>query len=189
MEHDSGVSTVRAWWPLAGALLLAGCSTTAGTGTGAVAPTPAPASGVPSVGPSPHMLGQKVDTDHSFVEATVYSYEQPVAAGAPAPNPGDYTWAAADVQACAAASNIFNASANTLNWQVVYADQTEVDATRVTYPQFPRPLFPMGQRRLKPGECVRGWIVFGVPVGAKPVVVRFAPFGAPPVDWVAAPAG
>jgi hypothetical protein len=189
MEHDSGVSTVRAWWALAGALLLAGCSPTAGAGTGATLPAPAPASTAPSTGPSPHPLGQKVDTDHSFVEATVYSYRQPVGQGAPAPNPGDYAWAAADVQTCAAASSIFSASANSLNWMVVYADDTEVDSARVTYPQFPRPLYPMGQHRLKPGECVRGWIMFGVPAGAKPLVVRFAPFGAPPVDWVAAPAG
>jgi hypothetical protein len=150
------------------------------------APAPAPPSAAPSTGPSPHPLGQKADADHSFIEATVYSYRQPVGAGAPAPNPGDYTWGAADVQMCAATSNIFSASTSSFNWQVVYADDTEVDAARVTYKQFPRPVFPIGQRRLKPGTCIRGWIMFGVPAGAKPLVVRFAPFGSPPVDWVAA---
>jgi hypothetical protein len=166
-------------------VLLAGCSTTAGTG--ATAPAGLPTTGAASVGPSPHALGQTVDAAHSFVEATVYSFQQPVASGAPAPNPGDYTWAAVDVQTCASTSVIFNASVSSLQWMLVYDDDTEVESARVTYPQFPQPRYP--NRTLKPGECVRGWIVFPVPAGARPQLVRYAPYGAPPVDWAATPAG
>ncbi len=139
---------------LAGALLLAGCATGAATGT--APPDPAPASSAPKTAPATHRLGDTVDADHSFIEATVFAYQQPVAAGAPAPNPGDYTWAAADVRTCASNSSIFTASASSLSWMLVYADDTEVEAARVTHPQFPRPRYPMAQRTLKPGECVRG---------------------------------
>src|SRR5512142_690789 len=114
MAHDSQVGAVRAWRSLAGVLppllllLVAGCATRAHTGS--PVPAPAPTSAAPSPAASGHRMGQTVDADHSFVEVTVYKYEQPTASGAPAPNPGDYAWGAADVQTCASASAIFSAS-------------------------------------------------------------------------------
>ncbi|HKS98102.1 MAG TPA: hypothetical protein VJT31_01110 [Rugosimonospora sp.] len=181
------MSAVRAGWIVAVVLLLAACSRTAGTQASAADPVPATA--ISSDPPSGHPLGQAVDADHSFMQVTVYEYRQPVAQGAPAPNPGDYTWGAADVQTCASAALIFDASVSSVRWMLVYADQTEVQSARVTHAQFPKPRYPVTQRTLKPGECVRGWIVFPVPAGAEPALIRYTPVGAPPVDWTATPAG
>jgi hypothetical protein len=191
MEHDAIVGGVRLCG-LVGALVLAGCASagcvSAGSADAAPASHPAPAPSIPSIQPVTHALGTTVDADHSFIEVTVYAYQQPVGKGAPAPNSGGYTWAAADVQTCGSNSSIFSASVSGLSWALIYSDNTEVDPARVSYPQFPKPLYPTTQYRLKPGECLRGWVVFPVPESGKPVVVRFAPYGAPPVDWVAAPA-
>lgn len=184
MAHDFPVGAVRVAWSLAAVgmlMLLAGCG--AHANTAAPAPAPAPTSAASSAASSAHALGQTVDADHSFVEATVYSYQQPAASGAPAPNPGDYTWAAVDVQTCASTSSIFSASVSTLSWFLVYSDQTEVGAARVEYPQFPQPAYPVDQQKLQPGQCVRGWVMFPAPSGIMPVVIRYAPFGATPVDW------
>jgi hypothetical protein len=173
---------------LVSALALTGCGPSGGTSGGGNLPVASAPSEAPDPGPSAHPLGQTVDADHSFIEATVYSYQQPVAKDAPRPNPGAYEWAAVDVRSCASKTSIFAASVSSLRWEVVYSDDTALEPTRVSYPQFPQPLYPSTQYSLKPGECVRGFIVFPVPAGAKPLVVRYAPYNAPSVDWQAGPA-
>jgi hypothetical protein len=207
MEHYSGVRRVRppGRHPRPGAhggsalasavasavaalalVLAAGCSA---AGNGAAPLSPLPATSGPGTGRAPNAIGQSADADHSFIAATVFAYRQPVASGAPAPNPGDYAWAAVDVQTCASASVIFNAAVTGLQWLLVYGDGTEVEPARTAYPQFPRPRYPIAQRTLRAGECVRGWIMFPVPAAAKPQLIRYAPFGSAPVDWVVVAAG
>ncbi|MBO0868350.1 MAG: hypothetical protein J2P15_07260 [Micromonosporaceae bacterium] len=164
---------------LAAVVGLAGCATSAAP---ASRPTPPPAASTPSAGVA-HGLAETVDADHSFVQATVFAYDQPVAAAAVKPSQGDYTWGAADVQTCASRTLVFDVSVSSLPWQVVYPDGKVYPSTRIAQPQFPQPIYSSTIRTLSPGQCVRGWVVFAVPAAGQPDRIRYAPNDSTPVDW------
>jgi hypothetical protein len=179
------LSSAALWWSaaaLSATVGFAGCAT----------PTPAAQSkpSSPSTRPvatatagTAHGLGETVDADHSFVQATVYSYDQPVATSAARPSTPQYTWGAADVQTCASRTLVFDVSVSSLPWQVVYPDGKVFASNRVAQPQFPQPIYSSTTRTLSPGQCVRGWVVFAVPGQGKPDRVRYAPNDSTPVDW------
>lgn len=165
------------------AVLAAGCDR-------ASAPKPAPSplssTGSPSAPPSAvHRLGEKIQASNGFVEVTVYGYQQPVGTGAPGPDQPGLIWGAADVQACSSAASIFDVSVSEAPWALVYADGRLISPATAEHAQFPQPAYPDTARSLKPGECLRGWIVFAVPPAVAPEWVRYAPPGAPFLNWVA----
>jgi hypothetical protein len=154
------------------AVLAAGCGCSA---TPKQAPAPFPSTvATPSTALPAHRLGETVQTGTGFLEVTVYAYQQPVAAGAPTDRPG-LAWGAADVQACSLAGSIFEVSVSAGPWSLLYADGTAISASYAGHPQFPQPAYPTTVRRLQPGQCLRGWIVFPVPPATTPQWVRYAP--------------
>ncbi len=162
------------------AVLAAGCGCSADPQR---APTPLPSTvATPSRALPAHRLGEKVQAGTGFLEVTVYAYQQPVAAGAPADQPG-LGWGAADVQACSSASSIFEVSVSAGPWSLVYIDGTSISPSKAGHPQFPQPAYPATPRRLQPGECLRGWIVFAVPSATAPQWVRYAQPDAVPLSW------
>jgi hypothetical protein len=188
--HGEAVTGKRAFGRIAvAAAVLVGLAGLAGCSTPRVAsatgPPVASTSVVPSPGLSGHPLGETVDADHSFVQATVFAYRQPVAPDAPRPGRTGFTWGAVDAQTCASPTSVFGATVTSLPWLLVYADGTTIAPIRVSYRQFPQPVYPSMQRGLQPGQCLRAWIVFAVPAITRPLMVRYAPFQAIPVNWAA----
>jgi hypothetical protein len=157
-------------------LAAAGCAT-APTESG---PGPVPTRAVrvsPSrTGPA---LGQSALANNGQVEATVYAYRQPVAG--PASSGG--VWAAADVQVCVDRGAIFDVTISQGPWLLVTPDGSTVNPSLTGDAQFPQPGYPNDHRRLAPGACVRGWLVFALPGTTRPVSVEYAPAGGNPVTW------
>ncbi|GIH16490.1 hypothetical protein [Rugosimonospora africana] len=138
---------------------------------------------VPGLAPQGHALGESAQSSSGFVSVTVFSYEQPTAGAVPPDRSGD-EWAAADVQTCAETGSVFQATVSNAPWSLSYPDGTALIPTRATAAQFPQPAYPISPRSLAPGQCLRGWVVFAVPAGRRPQVIRYAPQGATPIDWL-----
>ena len=156
--------------------LAAGCATSAQGLPPAGAGSPPPAASVPpSPSPPAVPLGHPAQADNGQVQATVFGYRAPLAAGS--------TWAGADVQVCVDKATIFDVSVSRAPWQLVTADGRTVDASLTGDGRFPQPAYPTDHRRLHPGDCVRGWIAFALPSGGQAASVQYAPTGAPPVRW------
>lgn len=119
--------------------------------------------------------------------ATAYGFRQPVAASAPRPTgqPG-LTWAAADVKVCAVKNLDDEYDGITVTndrWKLVYADDTEMGASNITYNQFPQPEYPTGEKDLPDGKCVRGWITFRALKDKRPAYVAYEPENQPGARW------
>jgi predicted small secreted protein len=177
---------------LAGTALVAGCGSMAGPGQPAPATGDASPSGsaAPTSPASPplrgHKFGETVQANSGFIAATVFDYTQPAAAGA-APASAGHVWGAVDIQACAAAGSVFQVTISDAPWSVRFADGTAATPARTGDPGFPQPTYPATPKSLATGECDRAWLVFEVPDGTRPQLVRYAPQGATPVDWLVAP--
>lgn len=194
----------RAATAAAAALLaLAGCGgdpaptaapTTPATPTAAAATT----SPAPTASPTPDMAAaEDADADEplafgktatiggNIATATVYGYRQPVAASAPRPvgQPG-FTWGAADVKVCALKNTQFEGiTVSNDPWKLVYADDTQMEPSSIGYNQFPEPGYPFGERDLRAGRCVRGWVTFPVPAKKRPTHVEYVPENHPGARW------
>jgi hypothetical protein len=158
----------------------AGCATNA-QGT-RPEPLDTPAT-VPSAATSPSpnsvLLGQPATADNGQVTATVFSYRQPAAPGGPAGT----TWVGADVQVCVQHSAIFDVSISRGPWVLLSREGHTVPATLTDEAGFPQPVYPADHRRLHPGDCVRGWVLFAVPANERGAAVQYAPSGAQPINW------
>ncbi|MFI7609252.1 hypothetical protein ACIBTV_29645 [Micromonospora sp. NPDC049366] len=162
--------------------------------TTSATPTASPTPSATTAGPSPNASSsptvdpyapKKMGTTFSVVDAsataTVYAYRHNVAKGAPRPEeqPG-YVWASIDVKVCA--SKTLAPPGITVSnspWTLVYADDTQIEASSTGYIHFPEPEYPWGEKAVAPGRCVRGWITFPVPGKQRPVAVEYAPEGEP----------
>jgi hypothetical protein len=157
------------------AVVLGGCVLGGCAGQSANAPSPALPAPTPKVtSPTPvgHRLGETLSASNG-VDATVYAYTQSIDAGA----------AAIDVQACGAKTSVFDVSVSSAPWTLLLADGASVRSTTGTFPQLPDPRYPDLQISLKPGDCIRGWIVFALPAGSRPVLAQYAPPSSSPSDW------
>ena len=156
--------------------LAAGCATSTQGVPPAAAPSTPP---VPTIPPSPPPsgvpLGHPALADNGQVQATVFGYRTPLAAGT--------TWGGADVQVCVDKATIFDVSISRAPWQLVTSAGQTVNASLTGDGRFPQPAYPTDHRRLHPGDCVRGWIAFALPSGGQAASVQYAPTGAPPVRW------
>jgi hypothetical protein len=137
----------------------------------------------PSPLPSGHRFGESVSSTTGFVGATVFNYVEPVAPSAAPPSAG-HDWAAVDVQACALPGSVFQVTVSQAPWSLRFSDGTAAVPSNVDGAQFPQPRYPSTPSTLQSGECLRGWLVFEVPTGRPPIVVRYSPQGGPPIDWL-----
>jgi hypothetical protein len=159
--------------------LAAGCATTAeGIPPRAAVPS-APPVPTPAASPTPSgvPLGRSAQADNGQVLATVFGYRQPLT------GPAGSVWSGADVQVCVQQSAIFDVSVSRGPWQLLTGDGHTVSPTLQVDGRFPQPPYPTDHRRLHPGDCVRGWIVFALTPGARAAAVQYAPSGAAPVSW------
>jgi hypothetical protein len=123
--------------------------------------------------PAGPALGQSRSANNGQVQATVYGY-RPLAGAA---------FAAADVQVCVVSTAIFDVTVSQGPWFLLFADGPGAAATVPPDVPVPQPGYPTDHRRLPPNGCVRGWVVFPVPAGQRPVAVQYSPAGATPLSW------
>lgn len=134
--------------------------------------------------------GQEV-TRAGGAKITAFSWKTPAAKKAPQPSefdwPAGYVWAALDVQVCLPAGAPDDSSVSSFPWTVRFADNSTAEFADVTgITGWPKPQYPMGDRRVPAGSCTRGWITYAAPAGAKPVAALYAPPDGAPVEWTMA---
>jgi hypothetical protein len=174
--------------------LLTGCGAATKTAAQDVAPSPAATSAAPAASsppPRPATLGATLSRSDktSAVKATVYSYRQPLASAFP-PDRRGYTFAGLDARVCMThIAAGFDISVSWFPWSLEFADNTVAEPTSAWSDDWFRvPLYPAGDRPIREGGCVRGWIVFEVPKGKHPVRAVYAPDtgsgqSAVPAEW------
>jgi hypothetical protein len=138
--------------------------------------TPAPRTAQPA-----HRLGDRVPLADGLVDTTVLAYKQPVAVNAPNPGAPNTEWGAADVRVCARIETI---TVSESSWAITYADGGVIEPSNRKYVYFPEPEYPIVDRPVEAGRCVRGWIVFPALKGKRPAAVEYAPDGFVPVVWL-----
>lgn len=141
--------------------LLVGCGTTA-------APTPAP---TPTPAGVVVALGTRVDTTKGSV--LVDAFEAAVAGVTATPYPGD-NFTAVEVEACGGPHADASTGVTTARFHL------QIGRFSV------RPVAPQRQPALRdtplrPGQCVRGWLTFELPQGARPAYVVFQ--GSEVIGW------
>ncbi|WP_162189874.1 hypothetical protein [Dactylosporangium aurantiacum] len=169
-------------------LALAGCSTgraAAPAASAAAAAAPSATASSPASSPSPSgqadaavfKLGtvQPFNRDGTKARRNVLAYRQPTAASAPRPGSPGTEWASADVLVCldAIGPDDDYIYVNRSPWSLVYADGTVAAPSSVTYQQFDAPEYPITDRTLKVGRCIRGWITFTAPAGQRATMVEY----------------
>jgi hypothetical protein len=116
---------------------------------------------------------------------TYFGIQRPAAANAPAPTSPGTEWVAVDAQVC------YGPEAADEDqpwaWSLLGADgEVYGDTSSDAYPEFPSPAFPTGRFTPAKGQCVRGWIVYEVPMGVPIVNVTYMATEADlPVIWTA----
>lgn len=155
------------------------------TTTAAAAAQPKPTASAAAAPKS--KAGQEV-TRPDGVKVTAFSWKTPAAKKELQPSeldwPDGYVWAALDVQVCLPATADDDSSLSSFPWTVRFADNSTAEFADVTgMTGWPKPQYPMGDRRTPAGSCVRGWITFATPAGARPVMAVYAPSGGAPTEW------
>ncbi len=124
------------------------------------------------------IVGEAVKTDAGNT-VTVHTYEAPVTSGLDqysVPKSG-MMYAAADVELCAGANpKSGSAGANPYNFELQMPDNTRAQ------PSFGERKPALHDTQLVANDCVRGWVTFILPIGAKPTSVNFK--GTSLVKWV-----
>lgn len=139
------------------------------SGCGQTTPTPPPS-------PTPVgvivALGTPVDTSKGSI--VVHAFVAPIPASAATPFPGD-VFAAADVEACGGP----HADATT----GITPARIHLQVGRYSIPPSATPQRQPALRDspLAPGHCVRGWVTFELPQGARPAYVIFQ--GTEVIGW------
>ncbi|MFB9187349.1 hypothetical protein ACFFX1_55275 [Dactylosporangium sucinum] len=150
---------------------------------GAVANPPAGAAATVSAVPLKFGTSKTVVAGSDQVKVTVFAYRQPTAKSAPKPPSPGTEWASIDAQVCPTAATGETPIVNDTPWLLVYADGTMAEPSNTGYGQFDEPGFPMADRAVPSGRCVRGWITFVAPAGKRATMVEFQWTDGTVVDW------
>ncbi|MCL7495632.1 hypothetical protein M8I34_30120 [Streptomyces sp. MCA2] len=112
---------------------------------------------------------------------TVLSYRQPVTGIEPPSSSGeaDEDWGALEVKVCTKEGKV---GVTQQPWSVAFGDGARVTTTGQSGGDFPRPEYPQ-EAIVKPGDCVRGLLMFPAPKGQRPERAIYAPEGMDPVEW------
>jgi hypothetical protein len=164
-------------------LTLAGCAAKAPAKVAAPSPSPSPS---PSpVTPGDLTLGQVFTWPDKHGRVTVHAYQQPTAKDSPPPDQAGTEWGGLDVEVCVDALSPEGKpiSVSQDPWALFLANNGLLESSSSRYGSFPVPAYPMGGKEVPVGRCVRGWIVFVVPIGQRPVRAEYAPSGINPVSW------
>ncbi|WP_243636892.1 hypothetical protein [Rhodococcus sp. Eu-32] len=185
----SGVGSWRGLALVAALILVmavsAGCGSTGGTAvSNSEAETRVESSSTSPAAPEdPNALGSEVafTGDGVSIRVAVFGFDPVAATQAPAPSSGGH-WAAADVRTC-----VDTASTPVLvswsEWSLFDEESGRYPSANLTYGQFPTPEYPFTSETVNAGDCVRGWVLFGVAGDAVIDRVRFTPNGEVNATW------
>ncbi len=156
------------------------------------APKAAIVAASPSLSPSPSplasgplALGQTYTRTDASARTTVYAYKAAVAKNGPGPDQEGTEWAGLDAEVCIdkpapdGGPNVISQDP----WALYLPNNGLLSPSGTRYGHFPIPAYPMGQKVVSVGSCVRGWITFVAPVGQKPVRAEYSGGGIAPVSW------
>lgn len=160
-------------------------SSASGSPTPSAAPTSASAAPAATKGPLKFGTLQTVIAGTTEATVTAFAYRQPTAKSAPKPDTPNSEWASVDVQVCVKAASGETPYVNNTSWLLIYADGTNAEASNTGYNQFDAPGYPMGDRDLPAGRCVRGWITFVAPAGKRATMVEYQRGDGSVYDWAA----
>lgn len=179
---------------LAAALTLAACANRSDKGAQQEAAVPqvtTTASAAPAAKSQVPALGavQTFDTSAMDFKAVAYRYRQPLPSAFP-PDRRGYTYAGVDARVCI--TSLKDADVVPLSWMpwsLEFADDTTTEPTSGWSDDWFRvPLYPADEKLVRPGGCVRGWVLFEVPKNQRPVRVVYSPDsgteeGIAPATW------
>lgn len=114
---------------------------------------------------------------------TVLSVTQNAAPDAPRPPSGGH-WVGADVRFCLDSATQ-PVAVSWSPWTAVDAEYGTYPPSSLTYPAFPRPLYPVGDGPVAVGDCVRGNVLFPVPDGVTIARIKYAPAAGTAAAWAA----
>lgn len=149
------------------------------TATACTSPTttkPAPSTAPPATQPAePAKLGT-THTNTGPVTATATAYTYRVLASPRPPERDGYVWAGVNAKVCITTNTTGKQVPVTFYpWKLRFPDDTQAEpATQWSEDQFTAPIFTS---RVMGTGCLRGWVVFEVPSGKRPVAVVYAPAG------------
>lgn len=168
-------------------LALTACGGGGGKTAAAAPPASGPASTAASPAPAgPAAIGQtrQLDDPQGTVKATVYAYRT-LRSQFP-PDRKGYVFAGADVKVCVpkVTAPTKKISLSWAPWSVAYADSTTIEpVSSWSDDWFTVPLYSGFGKTVREGGCLRGWVLFEVPKGKKPVTVIYAPGENSPLEW------
>lgn len=174
------------------ALALAGCD--GGQPTAQPASPGLNASRSPSLAaPSPTAGPAKLGTEYPVTAGsseepitaavTAFAYRQPTAKSAPKPANPNQEWASVDAQVCIKTVVGDAPTVSNTSWLLIYADGTSAEPSPLGLTQFDSPGYPMGERSVPAGRCVRGWITFTAPKGKRATLVEYQRGDGKVLDW------
>lgn len=147
-------------------------------------PATPPATATPAAQEGPAKLGtaQTTSGEGVVIRATAYRYRR-LHSTVPAPHGRIY--AGADVKACvvkAPAGKTVGVS--WMPWTLGFADDSSVDPVSEWSPDtFDVHLYPADDRPLRPGQCMRGWVLYSLRKGERPTTVSYEPQSSSPAAW------
>lgn len=173
---------------LAVALVLAavGCSSTEAATPPPAVPLekPSPSSSPTPTPSGPAAVGSAQDTENPLTAArvTVLRVRQPLRSSIGAPAGREYV--GVEVRTCITRNTgTEDVTVSWGPWALTMPDETVVEALSSYSPEeFGVPLYPQG-RVVRPGRCVKGWIVYGVPKGTTPSAVVYQPGEGAALEW------
>ncbi|KUH39037.1 hypothetical protein ATE80_09500 [Streptomyces kanasensis] len=97
-------------------------------------------------------------------------------------------WARIEVKVCNDEGGSINVTQ--FPWSLAYADGAQVEVTGLHGGNFPKPEFPTNDKPVKPGNCVRGGIMFPVEPDQRPERIVYHPDSIEePIEWAVPPSG
>ncbi|MFI0484901.1 hypothetical protein [Actinomadura sp. 9N215] len=106
---------------------------------------------------------------------TAYRYRQPLASQDEPSRPG-YEFAGLDAGVCLKKTPDGAPAGISIDpWSLAYADDTRVEPATTVAESFSVPLYPQLDKSVGVGDCVRGWVVFEVAKGKRPVRTTYTP--------------
>ncbi|QXE36964.1 DUF4352 domain-containing protein [Streptomyces sp. GMY02] len=124
------------------------------------------------------------DTKGISFATTAYSYTQPVKGPQPPTEDlGGDVWATIEVKVCNVKGETISVSQ--FPWSLAYADDTRIEVTGLNGGDLPKPEFaPMGDSKVRVGDCLRGKIPFAVPSDKRPERILYSPESLDdPLEW------
>lgn len=171
------------------ATVLAGCggaaeepvTTSATLDPTSAAPASSPPTASPSASPNQDdmlAIGKTFTFENNTMTTTVLRYKQPISED----GPDGATLGGLEVRTCNLASASKTQQVSVGPWSLEWTDGT---TTNTKWSGVVSAEYPFDLKSLKPGRCVKGWIVFEVPAKSKPSVAVYEGEGnrGQPAEW------